>query len=288
MSSDFMSTFAKEDEAKDFSDVIDYRANYRHLVLDGPFELQHFPMLADIEVSMRLSRAMLIDASYGVYSRERIPETRTSFVQFEPTNYMTIRAGYFMPVFGIMTNDHSLFIKKNNRLGRGSESYNLELWGYKKNLFQSFYTVSSPAFRFTSTEENFYRLGTVQGNTHRVKIGYMGINRTEIGISAKAVREVDTYGMYIKTAPYNNKFYTFFELDYNRLFEQRLDYFRAGYFIWRGMDFFIETDGLTSEFTKERKTYLGLDWSIRPRFEISLKFAFSNQYADQYQFHSWF
>lgn len=287
MASDFMSTFSKEDEAEDYLKNIDYRLNYRHLVIDNQSNTLSFPMFLDGEVSLRTDRVTL-NVSRGIYSRERIPETRQSFIQYQPFNNFTVRAGYFMPTFGIMTNDHSLYIKKSNGLGRGSESYNLEIWLYKKNWFQSFFTVSAPSFRFTSTEENFYRLGTPIGNRFRAKIGLLPIKKTEIGFSFLwNVKELETYGFYAKSAPFNNKFYTIGELDIGRSALQRMGYVRSGYFMWKGMDFFAELDSLQNDLENVNKLYIGLDWSIRPRFEIGIKISLLKQYPSQYQLHGW-
>lgn len=292
MAAEFMSTWSNKYDENEFfvtsSQYIDYRVDYRHLYVSTPIGASSYPMLLDVDLILHVA-PLAFYVSGGLYSRERNFQSRTSFIKYQPFKSLSFRAGYFMPHFGIGTNDHSLFIKKQALLGRGSETYNIETWGYLKDWFQVFYTVSAPKFRLTNRKtDNLYKLMTPYYETkHFVKAGYIGFSDTEIGINVKRGSIVtEMVGAYIKTAPFITPYYLLAEHDVDTIRETSVTYARLGLYK-KGFDIYFELDRRAERIQVDKKFWLGLDWMFRPHFQVSLKVDLANSGNIQGQWFEW-
>ena len=287
MAADFMSTWSVEDEAIEFikgeSSSFDIGLDYRHLALQSKESgFTHFPMLLDFDCAYHLGNLTLA-GSVGYYSRNRIFESRENYGQLRLFQRTTIRAGYFMPTLGINTNDHSLSIKRIAGLSRGSESYNIELWDAGK-YYEIFYTVSAPSFYLESADKNFYRLATQEGTqAHRLRISILPIKRHNVGLNFFTSEFAKMRGVFYQGSLFKKQ-YLFYE--YNFTENQGALYARFGYFLFRGFDLFWEADQSKNRFSSTRNSYVGFDWMVRPRFEISLKISLGDS-PSQYQAHLW-
>lgn len=281
MSADFMSTWSFEDEAIEFikgeSSSFDIGLDYRHLVLNSD-ELVHFPMVLDFDGAVHIQNLTLA-GSVGYYGRQKIFESRENFAQFRLFQRTTIRAGFFMPNLGIGLNDHSLGIKRIAGLSRGSESYNLELWAAGK-YYELFYTVSAPSFYIESADKNFYRLAS---QTHRLRFSFLPIKRHIVGFNFLTSEFQKMRGLFYQGSLFKNQ-YIFYE--YNADESQSALYARFGYFVFRGFDLYYEADESKNDFGSVRNSYLGLEWMVRPRFELSFKLSLGEA-PSQYQTHLW-
>jgi hypothetical protein len=287
-----ISTWAVEDEAMEFivteNDFIDYKFRYRRLYLKLPETTVNIPMLFDYECAYH-NKGLTFNAGYGWYGREGVAESRSNFVQYKVTRWLYVRGGFFLPTYGLGTNDHSLKIKRNLGLGRGQETYNIETYLFWKKYSRLFITASAPSYRFSSKEPGLYEIITPYNTTeYRVKWGFFLGKKTELGLSALGTRKApEFYGAFLRTAPFGKKFYGMFEIDYNRIFEETVSYARLGYLVYRGFDIYYEYDASSSELLEDIDQSIGVTWNIRPRFQVSFKINFESDKAQQFQYYGW-
>lgn len=104
---------------------------------------QVFPMQMDMEAAATYKNFIVV----GTMGYQRPSRTspnltdyfisRRHYVNYRPTGELSIRAGMFMPAFGINTPDHATVTKRGLGWNAGSETYNLETaWiGERFNLY---------------------------------------------------------------------------------------------------------------------------------------------------------
>ncbi len=283
MASDFMATWAIKNEVREFvtydSPYVDYKATYRHLYLYSEEVETNFPMLADFELALHLGDILTFDMSAGVYSRDLQPETRQNFILVKPFRFMTFRFGHFMPVMGLGTNDHSLSIKQTNGLGRGSESYSGEIWLYWKRVGQLFLTVSANDVSIKSNPTNTYDVNSETVAIKRMRSSAFIGTFAEVGINASGVSKPTTWGAFLKWSPFWTT-YILAEVDHQIGSIQSASWIRVGGFPFKGMDVYMSIDSYT-----EKKKSIGLDWMIRPGFEISASYYDDETFMSQ--LHIW-
>lgn len=291
MSADWMSTWSSPSDENEFffdsSKYVDLRINYRHLMI--PDEINggfvNFPMLLDGQLAVHVNNYLSGEIGVGMYGRDRKIESRLSFINLKIAKKFFIRAGYFMPTFGLGFNDHSLSIKKYTGLSRGQESYNIELFSGYYN-FDIFYTASAPGFKFNSYENQYLLLTEEERRNHWLRIGYNGIYRTVIGLNYKKEFVNDIIGAYFKTAPFYQPWYFMGEYDHFRLTRNSVAYARLGFYKI-GIDGFLEYDQFSDKFSTDRKLFIGIDWMFRPHFQLGIKVDVLNGFKLQSQWFSW-
>lgn len=222
---------------------IDYKLRLR--TLHSP-EI-NIPMVADLEIA-GYWRRMVIDLQGGFYSRTMILESRQYFLGFSPVKGFQLRSGYFFPAIGLLTNDHSLPIKKFMGLGRGSEAYTTELWLWRKKFGQTFLSVSS--------NEQLSR-------TIRARLSLFLGKKSELGLSLQGNNNLDIVGAFIRFSRWGT--YTLYEVN-RRLSGDQVYHLRWGFYPLKGLDVNVSRDEQLSG-----TNYIGVNWMVRPGFEFSFK-----------------
>lgn len=280
MAAEFMSTWAREDEASiGEPEYFSLGADYRHLFIDD----ENVPMLMEFQLALHYSH-ITTTISSGYFSRTETWENRDSWAKLALPFHTFVRAGYFIPSYGINTSDHSLAIKRLPGLGRGSETHNIEL-GLSNKIVQIIYTNSSSDFNFRP-KGTAYRLGTEGGSvTRRLSIESFLNANVSLGANYHSGFQ-NIYGLFLRASPLKNM-YMLIEADNVRGQDTRAFYARFGYFVYRGIDAYLEIDEYADPFFNYSNQYLGIDWMVRPRFELSLKISLGEDGKSYSQTHLW-
>ena len=152
LSRELLSQFGKEQESAfaygmvKTPEWLDMGGEFRALGLyqDAPQFVKGrvFPMQTDLEAAANYKKVWIA----GTVGYQSVPAgqpaiaslvSRRHYVNYRPTDEISLRAGRFMPVYGINTPDHMTFVKRSLGWTPGSETYNLELaWiGERINVY---------------------------------------------------------------------------------------------------------------------------------------------------------
>lgn len=272
MSETFMSTLAREGEAQELFtksyDWLSLGADYRKIEMRNPDASFH--MLTEGEVALHF-KGLTFDYSFGLYGREKNPESRRHYLMFNPTNKSAIWIGKFMPPWGIMTNDHSLFIKSRLGLARGNEIYGLGGW-YATRDMQVYGSVGTRDFTLDSLDDGTYQLINREPQAARVRLSYIGIDQLEIGANWAQLGSETYWGIFGKSSLIKDQ-YALIEFDKGD--ELEVIYARLGYFVFRGFDIFYDYQSSRS-FSETSIRGFGLDWMVAPRLEIGIRSSQDN------------
>jgi hypothetical protein len=182
-----------------------------------------------------------------------------------------------------------LQIRRNAGLGRGRESYNVELSGiYFKNL-SFFLTASSPIFNLTSNDQNRYDIITPYEQTrYWLKVSGSGFTRKlEFGLQARSSRPgLELIGGTLRASPIGSS-YLLADGYYDRQTKARTYYARLGYYLYNGIDMYYEYDSYRSDLVEATRQAIGIDIALRPRFSLGLKYIFGESNGYQYQSRLW-
>lgn len=85
-----------------------------------------FWMQYDLELSLTPIRAITVSASAGRYGPDQELEFRRNYLKLQIGEHLSLRAGRFMPAYGIGFADHRLPTRAGLGLGEGQETYNVE------------------------------------------------------------------------------------------------------------------------------------------------------------------
>lgn len=101
---------------------------YINANLRGPGYDDHkkFAMQYDLELAFSPVKPITFVASYGYYGPDRIAEWRRNYLKLQISDMVSLRAGRFMPAYGIGFADHRLPTRAGLGLGEGDETYNIE------------------------------------------------------------------------------------------------------------------------------------------------------------------
>lgn len=137
----FMATWAREGEGNPISGLVklpdwfmlggDQRAVWvtSQSPVDGSFSRPIFvPMEQSIEVAIQSpeARNLTLDVEAGRYGPERRLEYRRVYVKAMLSPQLGMRAGRFLPAYGINQPDHTSITRQAISFGEGAESYNAE------------------------------------------------------------------------------------------------------------------------------------------------------------------
>lgn len=269
MSEAFMSTLAQEGEAQELFTKsypwLSLGADYRKFELKSEDYNASVHMLTEGEIALHW-KGLTLDYSFGQYGRDKSPESRRHFVMFQPTNKSAVFIGKFMPMWGIGTNDHTLFIKSQTGLGRGQEIYGVGGWIANK-ILQLYGSIGTQDFTLDSLDDGTYQLVNRQPQAARLRLSYIGIDRNEIGFNYAKIGKESLFGIFAKSSVLKNQ-YTFIEWDKSASME--VMYARLGYFVFRGLDLYFDYQSSRS-FSESNIRSFGLDWMVAPRLELGIK-----------------
>lgn len=233
-----------------------------------------FPMQRDIEAAFRFYRVTVV-ANYGIDYEpgEDTFDSRRSYVMYQATDELSVRAGRFLPVFGVMIPDHYAQVKRGLGFDQGRERDSAEI-NYVKDRWQA--TVSfakSPKSLADNQEEKAF---TGQLNYAFMDKYKAGISYWQGDFAASKRRIYALHSIW----GFTHDLYAISEVDYqsttalatNRTTDGIFYFQRVGYEFTRGLHVIGQLDGgksdLDNNLTETISYGVGLNFYPRPHFEI--------------------
>ncbi|MGB0993751.1 MAG: hypothetical protein ACPG32_14940, partial [Akkermansiaceae bacterium] len=100
--------------------------DFRYLrLLDDNRDYQ-FLMQADLSFGVDFKK-FGANFTLGSYGGDRVKKLRSAYIQYKPDETVSIRAGKYIPHYGILYADHTVYTRKWLGFGQGEEAYGLEL-----------------------------------------------------------------------------------------------------------------------------------------------------------------
>lgn len=153
-------------------------------------------MQSDIELALRLSDQVAFVGAGGYYGvplpewdYKPKPEARRAYLLLSPQPWLTLRAGKFMPGWGLMIPDHTANIRGGFRWPQGSETNNLELGLYSK-FGEVILTADEKGNRYTRLVA--YATDKTQAGLSYTEGAYGFFLVTALGPKAYAMAEFDS------------------------------------------------------------------------------------------------
>jgi len=285
MSEEFMATYAREGEAREFLglgsvDWMDLGLDYRSLGLTdvNTGKRDQFEMYTVGQLVLRHAGLSAL-VSYGRFGRDRVVETRQYWVNYRVdynSHYLDFKLGYQLPVVGLGLNNHDLAIKKGNGLGRGQEKFVRQI-SWLNSWFELRYLLATSGFQFEQREDNFLETKYEDDPEVYLEGKFKRIEGIDFGLhTRRQAGKTTLQGFSVRAA--KKKYYILMENDLNPVKQIRTRYVRTGFFPFRGLDIYFADDSaeIAQRITDIRS--IGFAWMIRPRFEYE---AAISQWEDQ-------
>jgi len=84
------------------------------------------PMQTAVEGAFHVGDQFDLVFGYGKYGPGESKESRTHYLQTRTSEHLQLRAGRFLPAFGLNLDDHTAFVRSASGISQGRESVNLE------------------------------------------------------------------------------------------------------------------------------------------------------------------
>lgn len=150
-----------------------------------PIQNQNFWMQRDVEASLRITKELSIDGSYGAYAlgnNKYQGQTRRNYVLLNLNDNFSVRAGKFFPAYGIMLEDHTVATRQGLGFDQGQETYNAE-FSYKSAIGEAFVTALIGGDNTADlTQSQGYVLQSDQKGGALRLAGYLG-ESSQVGVS---------------------------------------------------------------------------------------------------------
>lgn len=272
MTEEFMATFAREGEASELLglgslDAIDLGLDYRNLRVKTNADDTSFPMYSVASLALRY-HGITVFGSYGVYGRERRPETRGYWIAYQggSTHALDLKLGYFIPVIGIGSNNHDLIIKKANGLGRETEKFVRQVQ-YRGPWFQVKYLMATEDLNIEGkNEDNSLTPSGQKPPWHMVEVKWQGVEHIDFGLHRRYEDGLATFeGLSLRTG--YGRVYALAERDRQPVAQLQTDYARLGVYPFRGLDLWFEYQALATPQALIPSRSWGFSWMLRPRLE---------------------
>lgn len=244
------------------------------------------PMQRDVEAAFKYDNFSVV-ASYGLIYDPFGPD-KSSFRRYyglwNISDRISVRAGKFTPVFGIMLSDHYLSIKQGQQLGLGSERNTIE-----SHLIFEKWSAHMSLSKSTEVAGLFVQEHSATGglNYNVTETARLGVNYW-LGSYKGGRRDITGINALIG---FNKFIYSLSEVDLqvdvpNDLGTTKgIRYFqRLGYEISRGLHLFTQIDGSQTDLKKTNTRYnapgVGASFFPRPHFDLQLTWT-RPKYEDQ-------
>lgn len=233
-----------------------------------------FPMQRDIEMAFRFYKVTVV-ANYGIQYKPGEDEfdSRRSYVMYQVNDELSVRAGRFMPIFGIMIPDHYTNIKRGLGFDQGRERDSAEI-NYVHDKYQlTLSYAKSPKSLSDSQEEKAITLQANYALADKYKIG-ASVWRGEFEANKRNI-----YALHAILG-FTHELYALSEVDYqiNTAIAtgaptKGVFYFqKIGYEFSRGWHSILQIDGGQSDLdNKITKTFgygAGINFYPRPHLEV--------------------
>jgi len=273
MTEQFMATFANEGEAREFlglgsAKAIDLGLDYRNLRIQTNGKSDQFPMYSVAAMAVRY-HGITAFGSYGLYGRDRRPETRGYWIGYHgnASHNLDAKLGYFIPVVGLASNNHDLAIKKVNGLGREQERFVKQVQ-YRGPWIQVKYMMATEDLKVEGKNaDNTVSQTGEKPPEYYVEARFNGVEGIDFGLHRRIVDGLVNFEGFSLRAG-RRWFYVLAERDRQPLTDLRTDYARLGVFPFRGFDLWFEYQAVTARGTPIETRSYGYSWMIRPRLEF--------------------
>ncbi len=285
MTEEFMATFAKDGEAREFlglaeSDSIDLGLDYRSMELDNvkTGQKDRFPMYSIGQLAVRHA-GLTLALSAGYFGHDRTYQTRAWWVNYNVNsdgNRLDFKLGYWMPVVGIGLDNHDLSIKKGQGFGRGQERFIAQMT-YGNRWFEAKFMNARKTIRIEQNDDNWPKDASKSPDEYLWQVLFQRIDGIEFGIHNRQTDGINTLqGFSARIA--KGHAYILLEQDLDPSKAIRTNYGRVGIYPFRGFDLFFEDDSIQTLKSRIDRRALGFSWMIRPRLEYEGSY---NQWAEQ-------
>lgn len=229
------------------------------------------PMELSAEAAI-IAGPITLDVSGGVYGPDRTLEYRRFFAKLMLTPTIEMRAGRFIPAYGINVEDHTTATRTALSLGQGSESYNAEAAWLAPGGELIATAILGQTLR--SEMDNDSRIGTLRTDDMvggAVRAAAYTDSRSSIGASALSLKSFagakrDAVGAFTQ-AGLSDKVFVLAEAD--KLWERgqpaaTVSMTKVGAEIVAGLMATVQADTLGAAYGGR----LGLQWMPRPHWEL--------------------
>ena len=227
-------------------------------------ESRWIPMQADGEIALTLVPGLTLDGSAGIYGPDHDGQYRRLYAKVDLTTGLSLRAGRFLPAYGINLPDHTVWTRRDLGFGEGAETNNLEaawLTRYGENILTLIYGADTALL--TGAQGYDYRTRQGAGWAYRGAL-YLG-SATQVGVSRQDVEGAEarrSYGGFVQTGLTSHG-YLLGEVD-RRQDGATIGFAKAGWEIAQGLMMTIQQD--IEDVTYQ--TRLGIQWWPRPHWEL--------------------
>lgn len=167
------------------------------LLVGGDVRYIGFWMQREMELGLRYG-GLTVDAAGGAYGPDGVRQLRQTYVKLE-LPHVAMRAGRFIPSYGITFPDHRLPTRSGLGLGQGSETYNSEVTvsGSVGELTATL--INGNAATIDATSDRGYVTHTI-GRRGWAGRGALFIgSATQVGASVIQTTDVQAFGAHILT-----------------------------------------------------------------------------------------
>jgi hypothetical protein len=227
-----------------------------------------FLMQSDLEIALHAGPRISVAGSWGYYGiplpvnllgDEAEPESRRYYVIIKPYHWISLRAGKFLPAYGLMIPDHTVNIRAGLFWPQGSETLNTEigLWQEWGEVVAT-HSIADPLS------------GTLASDTLRASV-YLG-KSYQVGISGHKAESASSVGLFT-IAGITKKLFILAEADYKTTQDTQV------YQLWAttGLELFKSFIVLVNGFATIQETSTamgfgyGFQWFPFPHFELLAK-----------------
>lgn len=283
---EFMPTWGGPNEAKPMFGLVDlpkwlaYGGDMRYVSVnsradDGTTRHVKFWMQADAEVAVTPLAGVTVVASAGRYGPDHDLEFRRSYIKADLGPHASLRAGRFMPYYGVPIADHTASIRTELGLGQGQETYAAEASVYGGAGEIAVTGVYGAKAEVNGNVDDGYSIMREGRGGVVARAALYATDSTQIGVSAmRLASEMEqmrrhAYGAHVMTG-FTERLYLLAEID--RRFDEGAEaedvaYGRLGYEAVRGLHL-----SLVGDVAGERKgSGAQVQWLPRPHLELMVQ-----------------
>ncbi len=159
---------------------------------DGTRAHQKFWMQCDLELAAQILPGLTVGGSYGRYGPEQREEYRRSYVKLE-RGPVALRAGRFIPAYGINFPDHTVVTRSALGLGQGGETYNAEASVTGSIGEATLTSIYGPAATVTASQGEGYDVASRGLSGLALRLAAFVGDRAQVGLSAMDLSAEDGY-----------------------------------------------------------------------------------------------
>lgn len=275
----FLSSWSREGEGNPgygtipIPDWLEIGGDARGVAIAGQTR-RYIPMQDDVEVAVKIPQlpGITVDASAGIYGPDHQVQYRRNYIKADLHKRLSIRAGRFMPAFGINLPDHTSVTRESMGLGEGDESYNAEVaWITPGGEAIGTFIYGGKATITADPNKGYDAPPTDMTGAALRNAVYIG-SSTQVGLSYLGVSNFtdwrQAYGGFVQTGILTRAYAL---AEYDRKFESGktsdLAMAKFGLELYQGLMATVQGD--LENLTKEAR--LGLQWFPRPHWELVLE-----------------